>query len=214
MKAKKSKEPRQRILDAAISLFAQKGYAGVGVREIAKAADVNIAMISYYFEGKVGILKVILNEFHDQYYQVIKNIDIESSPPEECVRMIVHNMVDLIKENTERAMVSFNALPLDIPEIADIKAKRVSELIKAISGLANRYGLDPNDAVLISIIGPFLISTILAHFRFKPVQEHIFRIKFNDAFYERYKETIATLFLYGITGTAAQKQKQKKRKKQ
>jgi len=214
MKAKRSKEPRQRILDAAVILFAQKGYAGVGVREIAKAADVNIAMISYYFEAKIGILKVILNEFHDQYYQVINNIDIESSPPEDCVRMIVHNMVDLIKENTERAMVSFNALPLDIPEIADIKAKRVSELIKAISGLANRYGLDPNDAVLISIIGPFLISTILAHFRFKPVQEHIFRIKFNDAFYERYKETIATLFLYGITGTAAQKQKQKKRKKQ
>jgi AcrR family transcriptional regulator len=211
MKAKKSKDPRQRILDAAVTLFAQKGYAGVGVREIAKAADVNIAMISYYFEGKVGILKVILEEFHNQYYQVIKDIDMESSPPEECVRMIVRNMVDLIKENTERAMVSFNALPLDIPEIADIKAKRVSELIKAISGLADRYGLDPNDAVLISIIGPFLISTILAHFRFKRVQKHIFKIKFNDTFYERYKETIATLFLYGITGIAAQKQKEKKR---
>jgi AcrR family transcriptional regulator len=211
MKAKKSKDPRQRILDAAVTLFAQKGYAGVGVREIAKAADVNIAMISYYFEGKVGILKVILEEFHNQYYQVIKDIDMESSPPEECVRMIVGNMVDLIKENTERAMVSFNALPLDIPEVADIKARRVSELIKAISGLADRYGLDPNDAVLISIIGPFLISTILAHFRFKPVQKHIFKIQFNDAFYERYKETIATLFLYGITGIAAQKQKQKRR---
>ena len=36
---------KQRILDIAIVLFAQKGYSAVGVREIAKEANVNVSMI-------------------------------------------------------------------------------------------------------------------------------------------------------------------------
>ena len=64
------KDAKERILDAAISLFAQKGHAAVGVREIARVANVNISMISYYYEGKIGILKAIIERFHDSYFQV------------------------------------------------------------------------------------------------------------------------------------------------
>jgi len=56
-------DPKLRIIDVATELFAQKGYAAVGVREIAKDAEVNISMISYYFGGKVGLLKYIIEEF-------------------------------------------------------------------------------------------------------------------------------------------------------
>ena len=54
-KEKKSESPRQKILEAAISLFAKKGYTGVGVREIAKIAKVNISMISYYYLSLIHI---------------------------------------------------------------------------------------------------------------------------------------------------------------
>ena len=46
---------RQRIIDAASSLFAEKGRDGTSVREIAGAARVNGAMISHYFGGKDGL---------------------------------------------------------------------------------------------------------------------------------------------------------------
>ena len=100
MKAKKSKEPRQRILDAAVFLFAQKGYAGVGIREIAKAADVNIAMISYYFEGKLGILKAIIEEFFTHYSEILSDIDDQSKSPEECVRLMVQRLVNFVKKES------------------------------------------------------------------------------------------------------------------
>ena len=44
---------------------------------------------------------------------------------------------------------------------------------------------------------------ILAHFQFRHVQEKVLGIEFNDAFYARYKETMAGLVLYGIPGMAA-----------
>lgn len=46
------KQTKQKVIDAAISLFNTKGYDGTSVRDIAKRADVNVANISYYFAGK------------------------------------------------------------------------------------------------------------------------------------------------------------------
>lgn len=48
---------KQRILDAARAEFSQKGYAGARVDAIAKAADVNIRMIYYFFGSKQQLLK-------------------------------------------------------------------------------------------------------------------------------------------------------------
>lgn len=208
---KKKKDPKQRILDAAIALFAQKGYSAVGVREIATEANVNIAMISYYFNGKVGILKEIIENFHDKYLQIIEDAYDESNPPEECARDIIHNIINFVRKNKALTMAAFNAIPLDIPEIADVKAEKVIRLVKTISGLIERFGLDPNDPVPISIIGPSLLSSILAHFRFKDVQKHAFHFKFDEAFYTRYADIITTLFLYGITGIAEKEGKPTRR---
>ena len=47
-------EARNRLLDAALALFAEKGFAKTSTREIAAAAQVNIASISYYFGDKEG----------------------------------------------------------------------------------------------------------------------------------------------------------------
>lgn len=42
----------ENILFAAEKLFAEKGFEGTSTREIAKSANVNISMISYYFGSK------------------------------------------------------------------------------------------------------------------------------------------------------------------
>jgi AcrR family transcriptional regulator len=209
MKERNGSDPKNRILDAAISLFAQKGFAAVGVREIAAEAGVNIAMISYYFEGKVGILKEILEEFFRRYFLVFEGVDDKSKSPEDCVRRLIHKMVQFVRENTELAMVSYNEIPLDLPEITELKANRITAMIQNISGLVLRMGLDPKDSFLIAVVGPSLISTIFTNFRFRPVMKQVFPFEFDDAYYERYAETISTLFLRGIEGLAQERREKK-----
>ncbi len=203
----KETDPKQRILEAAISLFAQKGFAAVGVREIAAGAGVNIAMISYYFEGKVGILKEILEEFFDRYILVFEGVDDENKTPEACVRRLTRNIVNFVRENTELALVSYNELPLDVPEITELKAGRITAVIQRIRGLVMRMGFDPSDPFLIAVVGPGLISTIFTNFRFRPVLKRVFGLRFDDGYYERFTETIATLFLNGIKGLAEEHKK-------
>lgn len=54
---------RKKLIDVAIHLFAQNGLEGTSTRDIAKAAGVNISLISYYFGGKEGLYKAVFQEF-------------------------------------------------------------------------------------------------------------------------------------------------------
>jgi AcrR family transcriptional regulator len=47
------------LLDTAESLFSQKGFDGTSVRDIAEAAGINTAMISYYFGSKEKLMEEI-----------------------------------------------------------------------------------------------------------------------------------------------------------
>lgn len=51
---------RERLLTAARSLFVRYGYRAVSSRQIGAAAGVNFAMIRYYFGGKPGLYREIL----------------------------------------------------------------------------------------------------------------------------------------------------------
>jgi AcrR family transcriptional regulator len=43
---------QERLLDAAEELFSDHSFAGTSVRDIAAAADCNVAAVNYYFGGK------------------------------------------------------------------------------------------------------------------------------------------------------------------
>jgi AcrR family transcriptional regulator len=51
---------RERLLQAARELFLRYGYRAVSSRQIGAAAGVNFAMIRYYFGGKPGLYREIL----------------------------------------------------------------------------------------------------------------------------------------------------------
>ncbi len=50
-----SHDTRTRLIDSAILTFAAKGFDGAGIREIAKLANANSALVAYHFCGKEGL---------------------------------------------------------------------------------------------------------------------------------------------------------------
>jgi TetR/AcrR family transcriptional regulator, regulator of cefoperazone and chloramphenicol sensitivity len=66
-------DTRQRLLLAALALFAEKGYAGTTTRALAQAAEVNIAAISYHFGDKQGLYRAAFCEpFGDVQHDVAR----------------------------------------------------------------------------------------------------------------------------------------------
>lgn len=70
LKPLNEQEPKLRILHAATTLFSQKGYDATGVNEIAKAAQVNKALIYYYFENKGAILDSLIHSLMSSIYEI------------------------------------------------------------------------------------------------------------------------------------------------
>ena len=52
-------DPKQRLFDAAIHVFASKGYDSASTREICRLAGVNVAAIHYYFGDKASLYREI-----------------------------------------------------------------------------------------------------------------------------------------------------------
>jgi AcrR family transcriptional regulator len=59
-RAEKSLETRTRILDAAEEQFSKRGIDGVTLRDIAQVAEVDTALLHYYFDSKQGIFDAVL----------------------------------------------------------------------------------------------------------------------------------------------------------
>ena len=56
-----SKDTKERLLDAAETLFGERGVAAVSVRDITAAADANIAAVNYHFRSKDGLLQAAIS---------------------------------------------------------------------------------------------------------------------------------------------------------
>ncbi len=61
---------RDRLIDAAARLFAEKSFGGVSVREICKEAGTGVNMIHHYFGNKDGLLAAIVEQFDTRVYAV------------------------------------------------------------------------------------------------------------------------------------------------
>ena len=59
-------ETRARLLNEGARLFAARGYAGVTVRAICRAAHANVAAINYHFHGKRGLYDAVVQSAIDQ----------------------------------------------------------------------------------------------------------------------------------------------------
>lgn len=52
-------DARQRLIEAALQVFASKGYEGASTREICRLAEVNVAAIHYYFGDKASLYREV-----------------------------------------------------------------------------------------------------------------------------------------------------------
>lgn len=75
---KKQNLSRKKIINSAIVLFANKGFASTSTREICKHAGVNLSLIAYYFETKDGLYTSIIESIVNFGLEHLKE-DIEKA---------------------------------------------------------------------------------------------------------------------------------------
>lgn len=90
-------EARARLLHTAVHLFAEKGFANTSTRELATAAGVNIAAISYYFGDKAGLYRAAYTEPMGDCV-VMADVDISTLSLEQGLRMMLTHIAEPLKQ--------------------------------------------------------------------------------------------------------------------
>ena len=57
---------RERIIEAALPLFAEHGFAGTSTRKVAGDAGVNVATLAYHFADKEGLYLTVVQRLHEE----------------------------------------------------------------------------------------------------------------------------------------------------
>ncbi|HVB02268.1 MAG TPA: TetR family transcriptional regulator [Chitinophagaceae bacterium] len=91
---------KEKILDVAEQLFSEKGFEGTSIRDIAQMADVNIAMISYYFGSKEKLLEALISIRAGDTTEKLEALDRnEKLDPWSKMDLIVESNVDRLFNN-------------------------------------------------------------------------------------------------------------------
>ena len=88
---------RQRILDAALALFAEHGYERASVRMIAEAADVAQGLLYSHFDGKQGLLHAIFEESMADVRESFAMAD--AAPPGQKLEQLIRGSFEVLERN-------------------------------------------------------------------------------------------------------------------
>ena len=93
-------EKQVQIMETAEVLFAEKGFNGTSVRDIAEKANVNLAMISYYFGSKDKLLEALFSYRGEHIKLKMENMieDKEKSSLEKMDTLIDHYIEKIMKQ--------------------------------------------------------------------------------------------------------------------
>ena len=153
MKKIKDENSKTRIIEAATTLFARKGFEGTSIREICKEAKVNICMISYYWGGKQELYQGIIDNLLEKQVEYSKSfLDLNKNPydmtEDECREHLLEVMdkfVDFFYTNISSDLI---VILLKEQQKSDFIVKSpVFDYIRSL--IARIIGKDINDRLTI-----------------------------------------------------------------
>lgn len=96
--APEAQDGRSKILREATALFAADGYERVSVRDIAEAAGVNSAAISYYYGGKARLYREVLDRGTSMISEFVGIVEEKALLPEEILLLYGRFICRLARE--------------------------------------------------------------------------------------------------------------------
>jgi AcrR family transcriptional regulator len=205
-------DSREKILRAAIAVFADKGKYGAKMEEIAVKAGVNKAMVYYYYSTKENlyqeILRYVISQNLSRIYKRVDQIITESAAPIDTLKLIVAVYFDVFsseKTYTKLVLDAISSEPQEFEQILrrikfdlnlDIPGKFLSFLEKGMAQHIFRR-VEPKQLLL------SIVAMSMFYFFGKPALKVFLDLQIEDEqiFLKERQEAIIDLMLFGIIET-------------
>ena len=130
-----AQEQRQRITDAAIGVFADKGLHATPVADVATAAGVSPAYVFRLFPGKIGVFVAAVDRCYERVADVLTDAGRGSGSQDPADRLgaMTAAYVDLIR-NRDLIMIQVHAQSAcEVPDVKDAVHRGLARVVDAVS---------------------------------------------------------------------------------
>lgn len=157
---------RERIIDTAGRIFAERGYRAATIREICDAAGENIAAINYHFGDKLGLYtEVVHQSVQAAQITAVANALNQSAPPDQILRAVIRARLNSICRSDRpdwhfRILASELAQPSPVlPQIIEKIGRPIfSRLLELIGSMIGRPASDDKTRLCtISVMGQIMV---------------------------------------------------------
>jgi AcrR family transcriptional regulator len=153
-----SNDSKNALIRAAKKLFAEKGFDGTTVKDLADSAGVNISLVSYHFDGKLGLYRDCLKDYGEDRLHAAERILTSASTLDEFktrLTLFFEEFIDAHFREPELSQIVHRECVLDIEHTRELFEKvflRVFAKVVSYVKLAQSQGLiDPKVDPLIAV---------------------------------------------------------------
>jgi AcrR family transcriptional regulator len=189
------RDRREDILQASLHLFAEKGFHGTSMRDIARSADITEGLIYHYFENKRDLFRAIIDEHSflpllRTLPELAEHLDLRG-----LLIVLARGFFDVLRQNTELTRLLLQEVQV-FPEekeafFSDAVGQSISELAQILDSRMSertRAQIDPQVAARIffnSLLAFFVEQEILGGKQALPADEHSYVEHLVDMFVKR-----------------------------
>ena len=182
-----TEKSEDKIREAAKRVFLKKGFDGTTSRDIAKEADMNIALTNYYFRSKEKLFLEIFKDVLEEYFQNMltilnKDIDIKTKISE-----IIDNDFEMMKKEPDLIIFIMNEIHKSpqrlFPDMSIFRQVRETYLKKQLEEGAANGTLRP---MQLENILPLIKCGVEFIFMGKEIHKELFMM--NDEDFAKYAE--------------------------
>ncbi|MFC1543348.1 TetR/AcrR family transcriptional regulator [Candidatus Neomarinimicrobiota bacterium] len=196
----KSLATRQHILDAAEVAFADKGFDGANMREIAHAAGVNKFMLYYHFDNKESLFTQVLQSNLQPAFQQLDVILSQPLSLEEALMQVYDLYAGLFKQKGER-LRAFMAreIAAGAPHVKPLFTSLAARILDLWEPKINQYlGVaSVPDRLLRQIVASIMIG-IVSNFLMQPLFAEILLASGISLYDEDMKQHVVQFILGGV----------------
>ena len=185
------------IIQVAEKLFAEKGFDGTSIRDIAKEAKINIAMISYYFGSKEQLLESLIIYRATDIKLQLDSLILEDLNPVEKINKLIELYVYKINGNRciyKIVHFEFSSQKREINMEAFTELKKGNlKTLEAIIQDGQEKGLFRKD-IIVPLITPTILGTYFHFHMNKPFYENLLELNTEEK-YNTYIKTTLTMHI-------------------
>ena len=199
---------KEKILKVSAKLFAEKGFYGTSIRDIAKQAKVNVAAINYHFGSKKNLYLEVIQEIFLSHAEKIRKefiFNIKNSPKNdpECVISVLSKAVLLSKLPEDERKVVFSLLVRELTDPSEafpvIAKHALLPLVENVAKELNKFIKTQKENLVLTVLS-IISQIIFFNFFSRWVKDAVNFPEYDEKTKEKIIQHIIKFSLKGLEG--------------